>query len=139
MSNLLSSAANRRQLQDTVNQVTNCADLPGAVIQLQQRVSQRRTEYVQALALSTSALPNGATVKSDLTSALRISLSADRDYLTWARQQEEFGCSPPAESSAYNAAVAASGQVNPLKAAFVQLWNPIAGQYQLPHITPDDI
>ena len=105
-----SSAATRKALQGAVNQIRDCTDLPGAVSQIRNVVDQRSTEYDQASALPTAALASGAIVKSDLIAALRDSLDADRDYLTWAQQQLNAGCTPTAQSSAYNAAYNAGQQ-----------------------------
>ena len=128
---LRSSTATLKALQGAVSEVFNCTNLPGAVRQIQDVVGQRSTEYGQASALSISALANGATVKSDLIAALRGSLDADQDFLTWAQQQLNSGCAPAAQSSAYNAAYDASQQAGVAKEAFIQVWNPIAARYGL--------
>jgi tRNA A-37 threonylcarbamoyl transferase component Bud32 len=126
-----SSAATREDLISAVAQVRSCARLSAAVSQIQQVVNQRSTEYSRASAMSTAALANGATVKSDLLAALRNSLQADRDYLTWARQQLA-GCRPGAPSRAYNAAIGADQQADVAKGTFVRVWNPVAAKYGLP-------
>jgi len=126
---LTSSAAARTALHDAVRQVDACTNLANAVSQLQGVVNQRVGEYSQASALPTSALPDGTAVKSELIGALSSSLKADRDYLTWARQQQEGGCTPSDQSSAYNAAYGASQLANAAKEAFVQVWNPVAAKY----------
>jgi hypothetical protein len=68
-------------------------------------------------------------MKSELIGALSSSLEADRDYLTWARQQLAGGCTPSDQSSAYKAANGASQVANAAKEAFVQVWNPVAAKY----------
>ena len=123
-----SSAATRKALQGAVNQIRDCTDLTGAVSQIRTVVDQRSSQYDQASALPTAALASGAIVKSDLLTALRDSLDADRDYLTWAQQQLNAGCTPTAQSSAYNAAYHADQQADASKEAFVQVWDPIAAQ-----------
>jgi serine/threonine protein kinase len=133
-----SSAAARKDLISAVAQVRSCARLPAAVSQIQQVVNQRSTEYSRASALSTAALANGATVKSDLLAALRNSLQADRDYLTWARQQLA-GCRPGAPSRAYNAAIGADQQADVAKGTFVRVWNPVAAKYGLPAETTSSL
>jgi tRNA A-37 threonylcarbamoyl transferase component Bud32 len=133
-----SSAAARKDLISAVAQVRSCARLPTAVSQIQQVVNQRSTEYSRASALSTAALANGATVKSDLLAALRNSLQADRDYLTWARQQLA-GCRPGAPSRAYNAAIVADQQADVAKGTFVRVWNPVAAKYGLPAETTSSL
>jgi serine/threonine protein kinase len=133
---LSSSAATLKALQGAVSEVSNCTNLSSAVRQIQNVVNQRRTEYNQASALSTSALANGAAVKSDLIAVLRNSLDADKDFLTWAQQQPNPGCTPTAQSSAYNAAYNASQQAGASKKAFIQVWDPVAAQYGIQQKSP---
>ena len=140
MNNLLdSSAATRKALHGAVNQVSNCTNLSSAVSQIRSAVNQRSSENNQASALSTAALASGARVKSDLIAALRNSLDADRDYLTWAQQQLNSGCTPSAQSSAYKAARNADQQADASKEAFVQVWNQVAAQYGAQQKSPGSI
>ena len=136
---LTSSAAARTTLHQAVTQVGACANLPGAIRKLQDVVNQRSSEYGRASALATSALPDGAKVKSALVTALGISLKADQDYLAWARQQLSGGCAPASQSGAYNAAFSASQQADAAKQAFIQLWNPVAARYGIAQKSPHDI
>lgn len=136
---LTSSAAARAALHRAVDEVGACANLPGAIGQLQDVVNQRASEYGRASSLPTSALPDGARVKSALIAALSSSLRADRDYLAWARQQHAGGCTPSGQSSAYNAAFSASQQADAAKEAFVRVWNPVAARYGIEQDSPRDI
>ncbi len=136
---LRSSAATRKALQGAVTEARDCMDLSSAVSQIQNAVNQRSTQYNQASALSTSALADGAVVKTDLTAALRNSLDADRDYLAWALGQLKLGCAPTTQSSAYNAAYNADQQADAAKEAFVQVWNPVAAQYGIQQESPGSI
>jgi serine/threonine protein kinase len=136
---LTSSAAARTALHNAVTQVGGCTHLPGAISQLQAVVNRRAGQYDRASALSTGALPGGAQVKSKLLAALGNSLTADRDYLSWARQQLAGGCTPTSQSSAYNAAFAASQRADAAKQAFVQVWNPVAARYGIARESPRDI
>jgi hypothetical protein len=136
---LTSSAAARTALHNAVTQVGGCTHLPGAVSQLQAVVNRRAGQYDRASALSTDALPGGAQVKSKLLAALGSSLTADRDYLSWARQQLAGGCTPTSQSSAYNAAFSASRRADAAKEAFVQMWNPVAARYGFERESPRDI
>ena len=139
VSNLLaSSAATRKALQRGVSQARSCTDLSSAASVIQDVVNQRSAQYDQASALPVSALPGGATVKADLLAALRDSLDADRDYLTWARQLQS-GCVPGAESGAYLAAYQADQTAGPAKAAFTQAWNPVAARYGIRPSSPGSI
>jgi serine/threonine protein kinase len=136
---LSSSAATRRALQGAVSEASDCTDLSSAVSQIQNTVNQRSTEYNQASVLSTSALADGAIVKTDLTAALRNSLDADRDYLAWAQQQLKLGCAPATQSSAYDAAYNADKHADAAKEAFVQVWNPVAARYGIQQQSPGSI
>lgn len=140
MSKLLgSSAATRQALQGAVTEVRACANLSGAVSQIQNVVDQRSSQYQQASALPMSALAGGATVKSDLVTALRDSLNADRDYLIWARQQLDTGCTPGAQSAAYTTAYDAAQQADAAKAEFALVWDPVAARYGLSQQSPGSI
>jgi serine/threonine protein kinase len=136
---LTSSAATRRSLEGAVADVRNCSSLASATSQIQTVASQRNAEYRRAKALSMGGLANGTAVKSDLLAALRASLDADRDYLTWARRQLHSGCRPASRSPAYNNAVSADGQAGSAKATFVQAWNPVAAKYGDPQESPGGI
>jgi Protein kinase domain len=136
---LTSSAATRRSLEGAVADVRNCSSLASATSQIQAVASQRNAEYRRAKALAMGGLANGAVVKSDLLAALRASLDADRDYLTWARRQLHSGCRPASRTPAYNNAVSADGQAGSAKATFVQAWNPVAAKYGDPQESPGDI
>ncbi len=126
---LNSSAATRQQLLGAVSEVASCTNLASAASAIQAVVSQRGTEFRQASALSASALPQGAEVKTDLVAMFRTSLTADQDYLTWAQQQLTAGCSAPLQSSAYSAAYDAAQPAGTAKETFIQLWNPVAAKY----------
>jgi serine/threonine-protein kinase len=136
---LTSSAAARTALHNAVTQVGTCTNLSGAVGRLQAVENQRAGQYGRALALPTAALPGGAQVKSKLLAALGSSLTADRDYVSWARQQLTGGCTPSSQSSAYNAAFSASQRADAAKQAFVQVWNPVAARYGIAQKSPRDI
>ena len=134
-----SSGATRKALQGAVSDAGHCTNLPSAISRIQRVVNQRSTEYHQAQALTTAAIPDGTTVKSDLTAALRSSLNADRAYLTWAQQQQANGCVPTSQSSAYSAATTAGAEADAAKRAFVRVWNPVAAKYGVPRTTPTSI
>ena len=136
---LTSSAAARTALHNAVTQVGGCTNLSGAVSQLQAVANQRAGQYDRASALATAALPDGTQVKSKLMAALGSSLTADRDYLSWARQQLAGGCTPASQSSAYNAAFSASQRADAAKQAFVQVWDPVAARYGIAGESPSDI
>jgi serine/threonine protein kinase len=134
-----SSAAAREALQGAVEQVRSCTGLSGAVASIRDVVGQRVGQYNQASVLSTAALGSGAIVKSDLITALRDSLAADQEYLTWAQQELSSGCTPAAQSSAYNAAYQADQRADAAKDVFIQVWNPVAARYGVQQKSPGSI
>jgi hypothetical protein len=134
------SAATRRLVETAVNDVGGCSDVAGGAGKLASVVGQRTSELRQASALTTGALPSGATLKADLTDALHASLRADRDFLSWAREIESRGCTYPApETDAYKAGLAVSAEANSAKEGFIQIWNPIASSDGFQTRSPGDI
>jgi serine/threonine-protein kinase len=130
---LLTTGQNSSEaLSSAETDAQNCASpqLAADVDQIQGVRDQRQTELDQARLLTTDDLPNGAALKSNLISALTLSLQSDGYYLTWAQRQAQpatchDGSLPPEEPAADNRAHAP-------KEAFLHDWNPIAAQYGLP-------
>lgn len=128
-----SSAASRQSLASAVQEVDNCSDLSSAISAISAVAHQRSDEYSQASGLSTTALPNGAALKSDLLSALGYSVDADKDFLTWAQEQLNDGCQGTAsDTPAYSAGITASAHAVTAKNDFLGLWNPVASSQGLP-------
>jgi serine/threonine protein kinase len=134
-----SSADTRTVLVGAIREIRTCGRMFAAIARIRSVVNQRSAEVSHASALSVSALPRGAIVKSDLLAALRSSLDADRDYLIWARHQANFRCTPAAQPPAYQAALRADGQADGAKGVFVRAWNKIAARYGLPRKSSGDI
>ncbi len=129
---LASNGATRREVQDAIDDVGSCTSMPAAAAQIQEAVTARQAQIGTASSLATSALPSGVTLKSELLAALRISLGADKDFLTWAQEMEQ-GCTAPApQTAAYRAGFAASGAAGTAKLSFLRLWNPIASENGYP-------
>lgn len=130
---LLNSEQSRSQWNSNVlvNNVGNCVSIPSDVSQIQDIANQRASELSDAKALQTDQISNGITLKSQLMTALQISLKIDRDYLAWARQQQSSGCGFGFNSSYYQEASNLDPQASNDKQVFVDTWNPIANQYGL--------
>ena len=128
-----SSAASRQSLTSAVQDVYTCSDLSSAISAISAVAHQRSDEYRRASGLPTTALPNGAALKSDLLSALGYSVDADKEFLTWAQEQLNNGCRDTAsDTPAYSAGVAASAHAVTAKNDFLGLWNPVASSQGLP-------
>jgi hypothetical protein len=125
-------------LANLVNAVTNCQHLSNDISQLDQVASQRSSELSAAGRLQVTAIPNGAAAKSELMKALQISLTIDNDYLAWAQQQQNSGCTGT-NSTYYQNATSLDNQATADKQAFVNTWNPIAATYRLAIYTAGEI
>jgi serine/threonine-protein kinase len=134
VNNLLSTSATSRTAWDAntlVTNVGNCVNIGSDVSQISDIANERKSELSQASDLQTSAIPNGGTLKSELMTALQISLNIDNDYLAWAQQQQSSGCSVGTDSSYYDEASSLDSQATADKQTFVDTWNPIATEYNL--------
>ena len=145
MSNLLgTSSVTRGMLEPAVSDIeNNCSALSGSqlasdVATIKTVASQRQGEYSRAFQLQVGALANGSQLKNGLLDALQSSLNADNDYLKWARE-EQSGCFPASESSAFNNAGGWDNQAVDAKTTFASQWNPVAQQYNLPTVNQADI
>jgi tRNA A-37 threonylcarbamoyl transferase component Bud32 len=122
-----------------VSNVRQCINIASDVRQIQQIANQRSSELSRVSALRTNRIPNGATLQSQLMTALKISLRIDNDYLRWAQEQQNSGCTVGTDSTYYQQAAALNGQATSDKQIFVAAWNPIARQYGLTQFQAGDI
>jgi serine/threonine-protein kinase len=130
---LVNSAQSRSQwnANTLVTDVGECIAINSDVTQIGDIAAQRQSELTQAGTLQVGAIPNGATLKSELMTALQESLSIDNDYLAWAKQQAGSGCSVGTNSTYYQDASNADSQATADKQAFLGTWDPIASSYGL--------
>jgi tRNA A-37 threonylcarbamoyl transferase component Bud32 len=138
INNVLAFMANSRtQLGVPSQEVTGCSNLSSAVSQIQSVASNRQNQLASAQTLPVGLLPNGGTLKAQLLAALRVSLRADRDYISWGEDEESGGC-----GSGYGPALALNS-VNPQatasKEALTGTWDPIAPQFGLPQYSASQI
>jgi hypothetical protein len=138
---LMISQQSRSQWNSSVlvSNVGQCINIASDVRQIQQIANQRSNELSQATALQTNAIPTGGTLKSQLMRALRVSLTIDTDYLKWAQEQQNSGCTVGTDSTYYQQATALNNQATDDKQKFVDTWNPIATQYGLTQFQAGDI
>jgi len=122
-----------------VSNVSQCINIASDVSQIQQIANQRSSEFNQATMLRTNAIASGGTLKSQLMRALRISLTIDNDYLKWAEQQQDSGCTVGTNSTYYQQATALNDQATSDKQMFVDTWDPVATKYGLTQFQAGDI
>jgi hypothetical protein len=134
VSALLASSAQSRSTLNTstvIADITQCTDIGNDIQQMQQIASERMSEYNQAVNLQTGAIPNGAALTAEFTTALRISLDIDNDYLHWAQQQQSSNCTAGESSPYYEKTVRLNPTATKDKGIFLGTWNPVARQYSL--------
>jgi hypothetical protein len=142
ISNLLMTSANSRSQWDAqtlVNDTGNCVSIDQDVTQIGDIANSRSSELNQVQTLQFDKLPNGATLKSQLMSALQVSLQIDNDYLSWAKQQQSSGCAYGFNNTYYNDATAEDNTATNDKQAFLNNWDPIASQYSLEQFSAGQI
>lgn len=130
---LVNSAQSRSQWNANVlvSDVGSCVALGSDIAQIGDIAKERRSELNQAQNLQVGAIPNGSTLKSQLMTALQISLNIDNDYLAWARQQQNSGCTVGTNSTYYQNASNEDNQATADKTTFLGTWDPIASNYGL--------
>jgi serine/threonine protein kinase len=130
LNNLLSSGAGSTpQLEAAIGKIDDCTDMADSIIALTRIRDQRNREYLKAQDLSVSQLPQGISLKSDLTQALRYSLLADNDYLDWADEENLDGCqtgTEPGQPESNDNTAHDNSQASSFKGNFLPLWRPIA-------------
>ncbi|HEY2551109.1 MAG TPA: zinc ribbon domain-containing protein [Streptosporangiaceae bacterium] len=129
-----SHAARSRVVRATAG-VGGCSMDPTAGIGLMnQSIRQRQKVLGQLRSSSTSAIPGGGGLVSDLQQVLRHSVAADRDFIGWMQEIQAHGKCPvnTRRSTSYQAGLAASGQADRAKSAFLARWNPLASKFGKP-------
>ena len=142
ISNLLAKSANTKSQWDAttlVNNTGNCVDIDQDVTQIGDIAKSRSSELSQVQTLQFDKLPNGASLKSQLMTALQVSLQIDNDYLKWAKQQQSSGCAYEFNNAYYNDASAEDNTATGAKQSFLDGWDPIASQYNLEQFTAGQI
>jgi len=133
---LARSASVRSTIQSAINGVQQCTENPSSGEATLQRAIDTRQDILDALpTLSVSALPDGTQLVSTLTTTMRDSIAADKDYQSWMKDFANSGSpcgSDPRQDSHYAAALNVSGAATTAKSAFVAIWNPMAPRYGQP-------
>jgi hypothetical protein len=130
---LARSASARSTVQPAITGVQQCSESPASGEATLQQAINTRQDILNALpTLSLSGLPNGSQLVSTLTTVMRDSIAADKDYQGWMRDFASSGSpcgSDPSQDQNYTAAVNVSGQATIAKNAFVAIWDPMAPRY----------
>ena len=112
--------------------LATCDDLAKAAPAFAQLVKGRQQELAKAKALRTDKLPNGAKLKQAMVTMYENSLAADQAYASWSQAEQSCGPKAARRTPDYDAAVSANNKAAPAKRQVVSLWNPIAGDQNLP-------
>jgi serine/threonine protein kinase len=127
------SASVRTTIQSALDGVQNCSESPANGEATLQQAINTRQDILDALpGLPVSGVPNGAQLVSTLATAMRYSITADKDYQSWMAHFAGSGSpcgSNPNQDSSYAAGQNASAAATTAKSAFVAIWNPMAPRY----------
>jgi hypothetical protein len=136
---LAQSGSDRQEVNNAFNDVSQCGPGLASDAQTFSAAAASRHQLLQEL----NQIPGLSTLPtamiSDLTSAWQVSATVDDDYVDWAQDQAADGCSTGTSDPNYEAAEAPNLQATSTKTAFVNLWNPLAQQYDLTTYAQGDI
>ena len=142
---LAKSAAQRQQVLGATSEIANCGDVQGAENSLRTSAMERQSDLNQLASIKVAAIPNGAQMKYDLTQAWTASIASDDSYASWAADElrNTNGCVPnDYGDSNYAAAQPPNGSdatATQFKSAFLQNWNALASQFDVPTYTAEQI
>jgi hypothetical protein len=137
---LTQSTSDRSSIVAAYNDVLACgSSLAGDAQAFQQAAASRKSLLSQFGTLTDeNALP--APLLQALSGAWQASYQADQDYAAWAADENSRGCTANDTSDPnYQAAETPNLQATAHKTAFINQWNPIAAQYDLPTYQQDQL
>lgn len=131
----------RRTVVAATQSVSNCTAGPASELSaMQGAISSRESALQRLSSIAPTDLPDGATLVSDVNSALKASDQADQDFVRWMHDIEGSSCPYVSSSdSNYQGATSASAQADGAKQALLSLWNPVAAQFGLTQYTAGQI
>ena len=136
------SASVRPTVQGAIDAVETCSEPPSSGEETIQQAIDTRQRILSGLqTLSPAALPQGAQLISELSTAMQNSITADRDYQSAMADGASSGApcdSNLAQDSNYQAGHDASAQATAAKGDFLSTWNPLAPGYGQKTYTPTD-
>jgi hypothetical protein len=137
---LTQSVSNRQAVNAAYNDVSQCGPSLAQDVQTFQAAAASHRRLLSELAKMPGMVALPQAMVRDLSSAWQASASADDDFAKWAQDQVANGCSSASQSDPnYVAADGPDVQATTSKAAFVQLWNPLAQAYGLKTYSQSDL
>ncbi len=130
---LAQSTSDRSSIVAAYNDVLACgSSLAGDARAFQQAAASRKSLLSQLGTLTDeNALPT--PLLQALSGAWQASYQVDQDYTAWVADESSHGCTASDTSDPnFQAAEAPNNEATAHKTAFVNQWNPIAAQYDLP-------
>lgn len=130
---LAHSATDRSSIANAATSVSQC----GPTLSQDPQVFESAATARQRLLSQLASLPGRSALSGQmlraLTRAWLASVTADRDFARWARDELSQGCTRNDQADpGFQAAAGPDDQATAGKKAFVSLWNPMAAQYGLP-------
>lgn len=130
----------RAQLVPALDIVRSCEQPEIGTATLNMITKARRAQLDAVRALQVDAIKSGSSIQSRLEDAVNASLNADESFLAWARGRTADNCSiDRSGDSDYQKGLSFSEGASAAKQSFLDLWNPVAREYDLPERTGDGI
>lgn len=124
------SVAGRANLLRAIDEIMSCRTGKTTRQGIQNAVKARQALLKKVGDFDASSLPTGAKIKTGLQEALTRSLEADQAYLKWYDAAK--GRCPKQSGTLFKAVQKANARSRAAKNAFLEDWNPVAQQYNLP-------
>jgi hypothetical protein len=134
------SVASRSKLNKAIQKVQNCGDVDGALADMREVGTERNQQISEINAADLSALDNGESLRSALSTALGHSLDADQHFVAWAQPAATGNCAETgSRSAAWDRGQSSSQLAQAAKKQFLAAWNPVAVPFGYPKRTNKDI
>ncbi|GAA4567544.1 hypothetical protein [Planotetraspora kaengkrachanensis] len=134
------SASSRSGLSTAISDLSACRDMDGALSTVSSIGDDRDSQASTARDLEVDALDDGYSLRDHLVELLEDSAAADEAFHDAGWSYQDDGCSGSiTDYSSYDDGVSYSEDAGAAKAAFVDLWNPVAESYGLSTRSRDEI
>jgi hypothetical protein len=134
------SVSDRSAVNGAYNDVLQCGSDLDQDAQVFQNAASARQQLLSQLADLPSQSALSSAMIQDLSSAWQESAQVDSDYVQWAQDQVNNGCTTSSTyDPSYVAAEGPNNQATADKTAFASQWNPLAAQYGLTQYQQGDL
>jgi hypothetical protein len=134
------SVSDRSAVNGAYNDVLQCGSDLDQDAQIFENAASARQQLLSQLADLPSQSALSSAMIQDLSGAWQESAQVDSDYVQWAQDQANNGCTASSTyDPSYVAAEGPNGQATADKTAFASQWDPLAAQYGLTQYQQGDL